>query len=160
MLLRPTYYLDDDLTSLDVDMLLKDGIKGLILDLDSTLMAPKTGSLTEEASAWLERARSSLKIVILSNNKRLDYLAEVEKKLDLYVIGRAAKPFQPGFEKALSHLNLSKEEVAAVGDRALTDILGGQLFNIRTILVMPLKSIKESPIKTCVRNLERGLARR
>mgnify|MGYP001264265804 CR=1 FL=1 len=94
MLLRPTYYLDDDLTSLDVDMLLKDGIKGLILDLDSTLMAPKTGSLTEEASAWLEQARSSLKIVILSEQLRLSlefnltlptsdksYLSELKNKL-------------------------------------------------------------------------------
>lgn len=160
MFLRPTYYIDGDITSLKIDMLVQDGIKGLILDLDSTLMAPKAGSLTDDASAWLEEARSSLKLVILSNNKRKDYLEEVEKKLDLLVIGHAAKPSRSGFEKALNHLNLSKEEVAACGDRALTDILGGQLFDIRTILVMPLKSIKESPLKTFARDMERSLARR
>lgn len=99
-------------------------------------------------------------MVILSNNKRHEYLEAVEKKLDLFIIGHAAKPFASGFEKALEHLNLTKEEVAAVGDRALTDILGGQLFNIRTILVMPLKSIKEPAWKTCLRDIERSLARR
>lgn len=160
MLLRPTYYIDGDITSLDVSMLVKDGIKGLMMDLDSTLMAPKAGALTDEANSWLEEARNKLDIVILSNNKRKDYLEDVEKLLGIYVIGHAAKPFKSGFEKALSHLKLSKDEVAVVGDRALTDILGGQLFDIRTILVMPLKSIKEPSLKTCVRNIERSLARR
>lgn len=160
MLIRPTYYIDGDITDLDQEMLLEAGIKGLILDLDSTLMAPKTGSLDAEADRWLARAREAFKIVILSNNKRRDYLDAVEKKLDLFIIGHAAKPWASGFEKALEHLNLTKEEVAAVGDRALTDILGGQLFNIRTILVMPLKSIEEPALKTCLRNIERSLARR
>jgi HAD superfamily phosphatase (TIGR01668 family) len=160
MLIRPTYYIDGDITDLDQEMLTEAGIKGLILDLDSTLMAPKTGSLDAEADRWLTRARGAFKMVILSNNKRHEYLEAVEKKLDLFIIGHAAKPFASGFEKALEHLNLTKEEVAAVGDRALTDILGGQLFNIRTILVMPLKSIKEPAWKTCLRDIERSLARR
>lgn len=160
MILRPTYYIDGDLTSLDVSMLVDDGVKGLMMDLDSTLMAPKAGVLSPDANQWLLNAKQNLKLVILSNNKDKDYLAEVEKLLDIYVIGHAAKPFKSGFEKALDHLKLSKGEVAVVGDRALTDILGGRLFDIRTILVMPLKSIKEPVIKTCARNMERSLTRR
>ena len=147
MFLRPNYFVDGDITDLNIKMLVDDGIKGLMLDLDSTLMAPKAGSLTQEAEAWLKDAKGHLKLVILSNNKRADYLEKVEKELDLHVIGHAAKPFKSGFEKALTHLKLSKEEVAVVGDRALTDILGGKLFDIRTILVMPLKSITEPSIK-------------
>lgn len=48
MLIRPTYYIDGDITDLDQEMLLEAGIKGLILDLDSTLMAPKTGHWTRK----------------------------------------------------------------------------------------------------------------
>ena len=160
MFLRPTYFIDGDITDLDVGMLTEDGIKGLMLDLDSTLMAPKAGSLTGEADAWLSNARKCMKLVILSNNKRAEYLDKVGKELNLPVIGHAAKPFKSGFEKALDHLKLTKEEVAVVGDRALTDILGGKLFDIRTILVMPLKSITEPSLKTCARNIERSLIRR
>ena len=69
MFLRPTYFIDGDITDLDVGMLTEDGIKGLMLDLDSTLMAPKAGSLTGEADAWLSNARKCMKLVILSNNK-------------------------------------------------------------------------------------------
>lgn len=160
MILRPTYFIDGDITDLDVNILTRDGIKGLMIDLDSTLMAPKAGSLSNQVQTWLDEANDRFEIVILSNNKRKDYLASVESKLNIHVIGHAAKPFKQGFEKALNHLKLPKKEVVIIGDRALTDILGGCLFGVRSVLVMPLKDIKEPKLKTYVRNIERALARR
>ncbi|MBZ0187114.1 MAG: YqeG family HAD IIIA-type phosphatase [Candidatus Obscuribacterales bacterium] len=160
MLIKTTYYVDGDITDLDIEMLINDGIKGLILDLDSTVMAPKAGSLTDEASAWLERARAHFQMLILSNNKEQEYLDLAQTILAMPVIGCAAKPSPAGFKKSLTLLNLSACEAAVVGDRALTDILGGNMSNIKTVLVRPLKSIVEPGWKTYVRNLERSLVRR
>ena len=39
MFLKPDYLIDGDITDIDLDRLAADGIKGLILDLDSTIMA-------------------------------------------------------------------------------------------------------------------------
>jgi len=160
MLITATYYIDGDITDLDVERLAGDGVKGLILDLDSTLMAPKAGSITDATSHWLDQARSRFKMIILSNNKRPDYLEGVENLLGIEIIGHAAKPFRQGFTRALERLEMPADAVAVVGDRALTDILGGNLSNMRTVLVMPHKSIVESSWKTCLRNLERSLIRR
>ncbi|MBK9771692.1 MAG: hypothetical protein IPP57_12885 [Candidatus Obscuribacter sp.] len=49
MFLKPTYLIDGDITDVDLEKLSQDGIKGLILDLDSTIMAPHSAALTAEA---------------------------------------------------------------------------------------------------------------
>ena len=47
MLLRPDYLIDGDVTDIDLDLLARDGVRGLIFDLDSTLVAPHAGCLTK-----------------------------------------------------------------------------------------------------------------
>ena len=49
MFLKPTYLIAGDVTDIDIDELSRSGIKGLILDLDSTLVAPKSAQITQEA---------------------------------------------------------------------------------------------------------------
>ncbi len=161
MFIKATYITDGDITSLSIDELRRDGIKGLILDLDSTIMVSKSGELTQEIKTWLEAAHKAFDgaIIVLSNNKRDDYLGKVQDVIKIRVIGHGKKPFAQGFIKALAVLDLKESEVAVVGDRALTDILGGNINKLRTVLVYPLKSISEPSWKTFFRNLERALVR-
>lgn len=159
MFLKPTYFIDGDITTLDIEQLCADGIKGLIIDLDSTLMESKSGVITTETSIWLEAARLRLKMVVLSNNKRMDYLKGASTVLGMEVIGHAAKPFAQGFKQALKVLDLPPEEVAVIGDRPLTDILGGKWSNMRTVLVRPLATIVEPRWKSFLRNVERIVIR-
>lgn len=159
MFLKPTYFIHGDLTTVDIDQLYSDGVRGLVLDLDSTIMAPKSGAITMEAAEWLDRARPKFKMLVLSNNKREDYLKNAETLLDMEVLGYAKKPWKSGFARALEVLDMPPQEVAAIGDRPLTDILGGQWAGMKTVLVKPLASIVEPSWKTFFRNCERALAR-
>ncbi len=159
MLIKPTYSIDGDVTEIDLDALFESGLRGLIFDLDSTLMESKTGIVTAEVSEWLGRARPRFKMIVLSNNKRLDYLDDVSVVLDMKVIGHAAKPFRSGFAQALGELKLPPAEVAIIGDRPLTDILGGQFSGLSTVLVRPLKTIRDPAWKSFLRNVERSLIR-
>jgi len=159
MFLKPTYFIHGDLTKVDIDQLYGDGVRGLILDLDSTIMAPKSGAITMEAAEWLDRARPKFKMLVLSNNKREDYLKNAETLLAMEVLGYAKKPWKSGFARALEVLDMPPHEVAAIGDRPLTDILGGQWAGMKTVLVKPLASIVEPSWKTFFRNCERALAR-
>jgi hypothetical protein len=99
-------------------------------------------------------------MVVLTNNKREAYILNARDVLSMPVIGYAAKPWRPGFRKALEALNLPPAEVAVVGDRPLTDIWGGVLSDMRTVLVRPLSCIVEPSIKTFFRNLEHVFIRR
>lgn len=159
MMLRPTYLINGDVTDIDLDQLERDGIRGLIFDLDSTLVAPHAGHLTDEVRAWLARARDKFKVAVVSNNKREPYIQEVQIILDMHCIGCAAKPSIKAFLQVLEMFQLAPPEVAVVGDRPLTDVWGGQRAGMKTILVMPLKSMNEPGWIKMFRKLERVFIR-
>lgn len=156
VLLRPTYVINGDVTDIDLKQLQADGVKGLIFDLDSTLLAPHSGKLTVEVGRWLEFARAHFKVAIVSNNKRMQYMEEVKVLLDMPItIGHAAKPRRKAFMDVLKVFELEPHEVAVIGDRPLTDVLGGQRAGMKTVLVWPLKSQVEPQWVKMMRKLER-----
>ena len=157
--LHPTYLIDGDITDIDLDILEHDGIRGLIFDLDSTLLAPHSGILTLEVANWLDKAKSRFKVAIVSNNSREPYLSQVRNLLDMPVIGCAAKPHRRGFREALQLFELLPHQVAVIGDRPLTDVLGGKRAGMKTVLVWPLKSMNEPSWITMFRKLERCIIR-
>lgn len=159
-ILRPTYLIDGDITDINLDDLVRIGIKGIIFDLDSTLIAPRAGCLTPEAEAWLKKARERFRVAVVSNNKRDPYIEQCKKVLDMPVIGRAGKPGRRGLIQILQLFEMLPEEIVVIGDRPLTDIWGGQRAGMKTILVYPLKSMNEPKWKTWFRNLERVFIRR
>lgn len=155
LLVRPTYVIDGDVTDIDLDLLIRDGIKGLIFDLDSTLLAPRSGRLTEETKLWLDRARALFKVAVVSNNKKDLYIQQAQEHLGMPVLGRAAKPSTRLFFRVLADFGCQADEVAVIGDRPLTDVWGGQRAGMKTILVFPLKSQIEPSWVKFFRKLER-----
>src|SRR5579871_2708279 len=140
---RPTYLIDGDITDVSLDQLEKDGIKGIIFDLDSTLLAPRSGRLTAECEVWLDKARDRFKLAVVSNNKNDPYIEQVREHLNMPVLHRAKKPSARLFLQVLSTWGIEASEVAVVGDRPLTDVWGGQRAGMKTVLVWPLKSQHE-----------------
>ncbi len=153
--LRPTYPIDGDVTDIDLDLLARDGIKGIIFDLDSTIMAPHSGKITAETATWLELARARFQLAVVSNNKNDPYIKQVQEHLNMIVLGRAAKPSAKLFLQVLDMFKLRADEVVVVGDRPLTDVWGGQRAGMKTILVWPLKSMNEPSWILFFRKLER-----
>jgi uncharacterized protein len=153
--LKPDYLIDGDITDIDLEELERAGIKALILDLDSTLIAPKSAFISDQASAWLDRARKKFHVAVASNNKNEVYLDKVRKLLNIRIIGKARKPSRKVFRRLLEEFDLSAQQIAVVGDRPLTDIWGGQRAGMKTILVGTLRTMNEPQWKTRIRNLER-----
>ncbi len=154
---RASLKVDGDLTHLDLEALQSRGIKGLVMDLDNTIMAPKVGVIRDDVRAWLDKALAmGFKCIVLSNNKKLDYCKRAEDYLNLPVIGYAAKPSQKNFYKALDMIDLKPEDVAVIGDRPLTDILGGQRLGAYSVLVHPLIKAEEIWLFKFLRALERS----
>lgn len=118
--------------------LTRNGVRGIICDLDNTLV-PAHGEEEPEATAgFLAAARGlGLSAVILSNG-RAERSARIGVLLGLPAIGSARKPFGRGYRKALEILGLPPEQVAVIGDQFLTDALGAWCQRIRVVLVDPL----------------------
>ncbi|MBY0358062.1 MAG: YqeG family HAD IIIA-type phosphatase [Candidatus Obscuribacterales bacterium] len=159
VILRPTYLINGDVTDIDLERLRADGIAGLIFDLDSTLIAPRSGVLSDEVAAWLKFARLHFKIAIVSNNKKEPYLKKAQEVLEMPVIGYAAKPSRQAFFKVLKEFGLEASQIAVIGDRPLTDVLGGHRAGMKTVLVWPLKTQVEPRWIKMFRRLERCVIR-
>ena len=94
--LKPTLIYNSDVTEINLAVLKKLGVEGLILDLDNTIMAPKSARLDPHVKPWMDLMKKNFKIVILTNNKKAFYLEAVRQVLDLPVIGFAKKPCSIG----------------------------------------------------------------
>ena len=115
------------------------GIKGVILDLDNTLVLWHQEEITPETLEWLKQLQAAgIKLCILSNSifgKRSERIA---KRLGCPNVRQAKKPTKGGFRRALQALQLPPQELAMVGDQMFTDILGGNRMGITTIMVEPI----------------------
>lgn len=129
------------------------GIKGLVVDLDNTLVAWDQAYATEEILKWFdELRRRDIKFLVFSNN-HADRVATFAYPHNLPYLARAKKPLPKAFKQAAKQMELVPQEVAIIGDQLLTDILGGNAAGLYTILVDPLVQ-SDAPITQFNRKLE------
>ena len=134
------YYRILDITKEDFDRM---GIAGLILDVDNTLTTHDNPVPLDHVIEWLRNMQDSgIKMMIVSNNhsERVKPFAEM---LGLDYVSEGRKPLNDGFKRAINLMNLPKEKVAVIGDQIFTDILGANLFGIKSILVEPIELEKK-----------------
>lgn len=135
--LRPHLYLDS-VQSVDLRLLRRRGIRGVILDLDNTLAGWKSTRPTSAVRAWLQNLRGhGIGAVILSNNGK-GRVQDFAQSVGVPYIPNARKPRARGFLQAMAVLGTTRETTAVIGDQVFTDILGGNRLGFYTILVTPL----------------------
>lgn len=114
------------------------GIKGIITDLDNTLIEWNRADATEEIKAWLKELQNAGIQVIIASNNNEERVKRFAEPLGIPYIYRAKKPLGRAYLAALEQLKLPKKEVAMVGDQLLTDIMGANRLNLYTFLVRPV----------------------
>ncbi len=138
MFFYPSIYLNN-VKEITIELLNKNNIKGLLLDVDNTLIDFDL-KILEGASEWCDNLKQNgIKLCILSNTNKVEKVKKVSKELEIPYINFAKKPSKNGFKKALVLLGLEAKNVAAVGDQIMTDVLGGNRMGIFTILTKPLR---------------------
>lgn len=126
-------------TDITISILEKYNINSLILDVDNTLSTHHGQVLTDGLEQWLALMRQNgIKMTVLSNSKskRLEPFA---KKIGLDYISLGLKPLPFGYWRALKRLGSKRKETAIVGDQIFTDVLGGNLVGLKTVLLTPIK---------------------
>ena len=140
---------------IDLEAMKNEGIRGMLFDLDSTLMASKSGCYSSEILKWLEKVKENFFVAVVSNNKNPKYIEKVEKISDFPVLFDAKKPKTEPTIQFLKEHNILPKECALVGDRPLTDILCGIRLGCKTILVDSITADTEAKIVRFVRAIER-----
>jgi len=158
-LLRPTL-MADAVWEIDLDALWERGVRGLILDLDNTLVEWNGSRVRPEVRRWLEAARrKGMRLAMASNAIRGRRVVDLAKDLEVPVVKQAGKPFPVAFRRAMAAMGTDPGTTCAVGDQVFTDMLGANWLGLTTVLVKPL-SKHESPHTRLIRLVERPLRRR
>ena len=119
---------------------LKDmGIKGIITDLDNTLVEWDRPNTTPQLIRWFEEMKTNnILVTIVSNNRSRTRVKVFSDPLQIPFIYQAKKPMGRAFHNAISQMNIKREETVVIGDQLLTDVLGGNRSGFHTILVVPV----------------------
>lgn len=132
------------------------GIKGVITDLDNTLVAWDVKDATPEVASWFqEMKKHEIKVTILSNNN-MERVKVFSDPLGTPYVFSARKPLSRAFKKVAKEMNLQKHEIVVIGDQLLTDVLGGNSAGFHTILVVPIVQ-SDAKITKFNRKIERIL---
>lgn len=121
------------------EFLQKQNISSLIVDLDNTLARADHPDPWPGVHEWLELMDANgIKIIILSNNTKKRILSFLHR-YDYDYISMASKPIGFNFYRAIKKVKTPKNKVAMVGDQIFTDVLGANIYGIKSILVEPFE---------------------
>jgi uncharacterized protein len=120
------------------EALKKKGIKGIITDLDNTLVEWDRPTATPQLIQWFDNMRDHGILVTIVSNNNENRVKSFSDPLHIPFIFQARKPMRRAFKRALNEMGIKREEAVVIGDQLLTDVLGGNRGGFHTILVVPV----------------------
>lgn len=120
------------------ESLIEKGVKGIITDLDNTLVEWDRPSATPKLIEWFENMKKHNILVTIVSNNNEERVKSFSDPLVTPYIYRARKPMTIAFNRAVKEMGLKKEETVVIGDQLMTDVFGGNRGGFHTILVIPV----------------------
>lgn len=153
-ILQPDLVLGNDVIHLTTSLIQHYELKGLILDVDETLVPWREKEVSPDLLEWVNSIKSIADLWLVSNNISESRIKAIAESVNLPYFFGAGKPSRRKLRQAVEAMNLPVEKVAMVGDRLFTDVLAGNRLGMFTILVEPMVKPGESGRIISVRNLE------
>jgi HAD superfamily phosphatase (TIGR01668 family) len=133
-------YIANSVATIDFDVLVKKGVKAIMIDLDGTVVS--RGKLVVDDITSQALKRQPLNIYIATNRPESRDLGNLKDRLNasgvVHPKGVKGKPFPHYYKESLRILELAPTEVVMVGDRYLQDIYGANKAGLTTLLVRKL----------------------
>ena len=128
--------------AIDWEALYAAGVRGVIFDIDNTLVAPNAPA-DERATELFRRLHAAgLRTVILSNNtgrRARTFAAAVGSR----VVTRAMKPLPHKYREAMHVMGTDLQNTIFIGDQLFTDIWGANNAGVTSVLTVPLTQQEE-----------------
>lgn len=123
-----------DVFSVNYKKLYRMGYRGLIFDIDNTLVHHGDGSNPKVDRFFKYVQNIGFKTLLLTNNDE-ERVQLFIKNIDTDYICDAEKPNPAGYLKALKKLGIKKNQAIVLGDQMFIDIIGANKCGIPSILV-------------------------
>ena len=133
----PDEYLDSTY-SIDFAELAKKGYRGVLFDIDNTLV-PHGAPADQKAKALFAHLRElGMDYCLISNNQLLRVKPFADAIGGKY-IEDAHKPSTKNYRKAMQMMGCTEKDSLFVGDQLFTDVWGAKRAGMHTILVKPIQ---------------------
>lgn len=156
----PDLYVDSTY-QIDFDSLYRDGYRGLIFDIDNTLVTHGAPADERAKKLFAHLKETGFSCCLLSNNKE-PRVKMFNDDVQVNYIFDAHKPSVPNYEKAMEVMHTDRSNTIFIGDQIFTDIFGANRAGIPTIMVKKihwkeeiqiiLKRRLEAIVLLCYRN--------
>jgi uncharacterized protein len=153
-LLQPNLILGDSVLGITPEILCDRGLKGLVLDVDETIVPVGRKQLDPAVQAWAKEIQRVVPLSLVSNNVGYERIRKIAEGMEVPFIASAGKPSRRKLRFAAEEMNLPLDQIAMVGDRLFTDILAGNRLGLFTILVQPMLEPNSKDPKNLLRNAE------
>ena len=142
----PDEYLDSAY-SIDYERLYAEGKRGLIFDIDNTLVMHNAPP-DERSVELLKRLNEmGFAILFLSNNKEERVKSFRDNSIpEAMYLYKVLKPKRAGYEKAMEMMKTDRDSTVFIGDQLFTDVWGAKRCGIFNILVKPIDPKEEIQI--------------
>ena len=142
--LYPDTYLDS-IDDIDFEMYYKKGIRGIVSDVDNTLV-PHGAPADEHIIKVFEKIHGmGIDTCLISNNKK-PRVEPFAKAVNSKFIYDAHKPSRESYKKAMELMNTDKESTLFIGDQIFTDIWGANRTGIETVMLKQIDKKEEIQI--------------
>ena len=149
---------------IDYSKLYSKGYRGIIFDIDSTLVPHGNDSTPQVDALFREIHKAGLKTLLLTNNDE-ERVRRFIRNIDTLYICDAEKPAVTGYPRAVELLGMEKRQVVYIGDQLFIDIVGANNSGIDSLLVhyilhegetgLGIKRNLEKPVLWCYRHSRR-----
>lgn len=154
---RPDIY-KKNIFEINYEKLKQEGITCLVFDLDNTLGMMEHKKCPTKVKQLIKKLKEDFLILICSNNMRRR-IKPYLKDLGIGGVCWSMKPSTLGLNRIKRLYHVKKKEMCLIGDQMVTDVLAGNRFHIKTILVDPMGK-KELKITGINRELEAKIIKR
>ena len=135
----------DSTYEIDFAALYDKGYRGIIFDIDNTLV-PHGEPADERALGFFKELKSiGYQTMLLSNNKEPRVKGFADAVGSDYIF-KANKPSRAGYQKAMEKMGTTRENTLFVGDQLFTDVWGAKRTGILSYLVKPIHPKEEIQI--------------
>lgn len=135
----------DSTYAINFEKLYGSGIRGLIFDIDNTLVMHDADADDRSIKLMNRLKNIGFKVCLLSNNDR-ERVERFNKDAQVLYIHKAHKPSAKGYEKAMELMNTDKKTTVFIGDQLFTDVYGANRAGITSFLVKPIDPKEEIQI--------------
>lgn len=142
--LYPDEYLDG-IDSIDLEMYYNQGIRGIITDVDNTIV-PHGAPADQHAIDWFKKVRDmGIDTCIISNNDEPRVQPFADAVGSKYIFN-AHKPSTKNYKRAMELMGTDTKSTLFVGDQIFTDIWGANKSGVQSVMVKLIDKHEEIQI--------------